>query len=105
MPLITIMGSVWRSRERAAPSSRNSISSITTCEGGELGGGTGGHLLVEVDELLVWQLEWLYGLEHSVPVAVVDVGREGVLGVHRVQRDRRLLLQGRRLRVFVFVAL
>ena len=73
--------------------------------GGLEGGRTGGHLLVEVDELLVWQLECLYGLEHSVPVAVVDVGREGVLGVHRVQRDRRLLLQGRRLRVFVFVAL
>ena len=42
MPFITITGLVWRSRERAASSSRNSISSITTCEGGQMGGRTGG---------------------------------------------------------------
>ena len=45
------------------------------------------HLLIEINQLSVRQLESLDGLEHSVPVTVVDVSCEGILGVHCVQGD------------------
>ena len=50
------------------------------------------YLLIEINQLPVRQLERLDGLEDRVPVTVVDVRREGVLRVHRVQGDRGLLL-------------
>ena len=50
------------------------------------------YLLIEINQLPVRQLERLDGLEDGVPVTVVDVRREGVLRVHRVQGDRGLLL-------------
>ena len=53
---------------------------------------TSWHLLIEVNQLSVRQLECLDGLEDGVPVTVVDVGREGILRVNCVQRNRRFLL-------------
>ena len=50
------------------------------------------HLLIEVNQLSVRQLECLDGLEDGVPVTVVDVGRERILRVNCVQRNRRFLL-------------
>ena len=52
-------------------------------------------LLVQIDQLLVRQFECGRGLEDRVPVAVVDVCHEGVLRVHCVKRDARLLLEDR----------
>lgn len=53
----------------------------------------GPHLLVQVNQGLVRQLEGLDGLQDGVPVAAVYVGHEALDAVHRVQRHRGLLLQ------------
>lgn len=53
----------------------------------------GAHLLIQVYEGLIRQLEGLDGLQDGVPVAAVYVGHEALYAVHRVQRHRGLLLQ------------
>ena len=45
------------------------------------------HLLIEIDQLSVRQLESLDGFEDGVPVSVVDVGCKRILRVHCVQGD------------------
>lgn len=52
------------------------------------------HLLIEVYQGLIWQLERLDGLEDRVPVAAVDVRHEAFDAVHGVERNRGLLLEG-----------
>lgn len=52
------------------------------------------HLLIEVYQGFIWQLERLNSLEDSVPVTAVNVRHETVDTVHSVQRDRGLLLEG-----------
>lgn len=52
------------------------------------------HLLIEVDQGFIWQLEGLDGLQDGVPVSAVDVRYKTLDAVHRVQRHRGLLLQG-----------
>lgn len=53
----------------------------------------GPHLLIQVNQGLVGQLEGLDGLQDGVPVAAVYVGHEALDAVHRVERHRGLLLQ------------
>lgn len=109
-----IMGSVCLRRERAAPTSLISMSSITTWQRGGAGaqhvqtlpretGGEGGgvrrrasdtNLLVEIDEYVVGKLKRLDGQQDGVPVAALDVGDEAVDALHRVERQGGLLLQG-----------
>ena len=86
------MGSVCRSKDLAAPSSLSSINSITTWQEDEFCFERLCYLLIEINQLPVRQLERLDGLEDGVPVTVVDVRRERILRVHRVQGDRGLLL-------------
>ena len=50
------------------------------------------YLFVEVDEFVVREFEWLDGLQHRIPVAIVDVWYETVHGIYRVQRNAALLL-------------
>ena len=45
------------------------------------------HLLIEINQLPVRQFERLDGLEDGVPVTIVDVCRERILRIHRVQGD------------------
>ena len=54
-----------------------------------------GHLLIEVNECLIGQLERLYGLQHRVPVAMVDLRHKALDAVHRVEGDTALLLRNR----------
>lgn len=101
-----IIGSVCLRRERAAPASLISMSSITTCGGNEGTHVTPGdarleveprdaaHLLVEVNERVVGQLEGLDGQKDGVPVATVNVRYEAVDALHCVERDGGFLLQG-----------
>ena len=51
------------------------------------------NLLVQVNQLLVPEIQHLDHVEHRVLVAGVDVGREGILAVHGVERDPGLLQQ------------
>lgn len=53
----------------------------------------GPHLLIQVNQGFIRQLEGLDGLQDGVPVAAVDVGHKALNAVHRVQRHRGLLLQ------------
>lgn len=53
----------------------------------------GPHLLVQVDQGFIRQLEGLDRLQDGVPMAAVDVGHKALDAVHRVQRHRGLLLQ------------
>lgn len=53
----------------------------------------GPHLLIQVNQGLVGQLEGLDGLQDGVPVAAVYVGHKALDAVHRVERHRGLLLQ------------
>lgn len=53
------------------------------------------HLLVQLHQLLVGQLQGRRSFQHSVPVAIVDVGAEAVHAVHGVQGHARLLLFSR----------
>lgn len=52
------------------------------------------HLLIEINEGLVGQLQRLYGLQHRVPVPTVDVCHEALNAVHGVERHSGLLLKG-----------
>lgn len=57
-------------------------------------GQTEAHLLVEVDERVVRQLEGLDGQQNRVPVASVHVFDEAFDAFHGVERDGGFLLQG-----------
>lgn len=110
-----IMGSVCLRRDRAAPNSLSSISSRTTCSGEQakkwnsqvwtlifphscflrdLLHARTPHLLIEVYQGFIWQLEGLDRLQDCVPVAAVNVRNEALDTVHSIQRDGGLLLQG-----------
>ena len=51
------------------------------------------YLFVEVNEFGVRQFKCLDGLQHSVPVPIVDIGWKWVDGVHCIQRDSTLFLK------------
>ena len=105
------IGSVCLNNERAAPSSRSSINSMTICMwkiskwslsssafvpfciSSNTSSCLWTYLFVEIDQLFVWQFECLDGSEDSVPVAVVDVGHKSILRVDGVQRHRSFILK------------
>jgi hypothetical protein len=51
------------------------------------------NLLIEVLELLAWQLELCDLGKHSIPTPGIDVGNEGVDAVNSVEGDLALVLQ------------
>lgn len=53
----------------------------------------GPHLLIQVNQGFIRQLEGLDGLQDGVPVTAVNVSHEALDAVHRVQRHCGLLLQ------------
>lgn len=52
------------------------------------------HLLIEVYQGFIWQLERLDSLQDCVPMAAVNVRNEALYTVHSIQRNGGLLLQG-----------
>lgn len=52
------------------------------------------HLLIEVYQGFIRQLERLDSLQDCVPVAAVNVRNEALYTVHSIQRNGGLLLQG-----------
>lgn len=51
------------------------------------------YLLIKIDKLFGWKLQWLYYFENSVPMTILNVMNERVDTVNCVQRDIRFLLQ------------
>lgn len=52
------------------------------------------HLLIEVYQGFIWELEGLDSLQDRIPVTAVNVRHEAFDAVHGVQRHRGLLLEG-----------
>ena len=50
------------------------------------------YLFIEVNKGLVWELQRLNGLQHSVPVTIVDFSNKTLHTVHSVQCDSCLFL-------------